>query len=78
MVKFLEVLRIVTALLPIIRELVQTLEGMEGDGATKLKTVLEALRTAYMSTMSAGIDWEVIEPLVRGAIENILTLIRKK
>lgn len=78
MVKFLEVLRIVTALLPIIRELVQTLEGMEGDGATKLKTVLEALRAAYMSTMSAGIDWEVIEPLVRGAIENILTLIRKK
>ncbi len=76
--EFIQILRVVSLLLPIIRELVASLEGIEGDGPTKLRVVLDALRTAYESTMSAGIDWAKLEPIVRSVIENVLTLIRSK
>lgn len=62
---FISLLSVVQALLPIVVNLVKSLEDVDGDGPSKLQTVLTAVKTAYDQTMTSGIDWSKIEPVIK-------------
>lgn len=60
-------------------ELIKTLEalgGGTGSGKEKLETVILACRTFVEQAKDAGIKWEMLEPLVRSTVENLLRVVR--
>ena len=77
---YINLLKAFVALLPIIVEMVRTLDdigGGEGTGKEKLALVIETVKAAFEQVKDIGISWERLEPLVRAAVERILKIIRR-
>lgn len=80
MMSYINLLQAFAALLPVIIDLVRTLESVgntAGTGAEKLSLVLTAVKTAFERLQSSDVTWERLEPLVKVAVEGILKIIRK-
>ena len=76
--KYIELLKVIVALIPIIADLVKALDGIgggAGTGAEKLQIVLDAVKAALDKAGSA-VDWGALEPIIKGIIERILKITR--
>ena len=72
----LAVLRALAVLLPVILELLKSLDSLPGNGADKLAVALKAVETAFSQVQGLSIDWATFKPVVEKLIDPLLSLIR--
>lgn len=77
MVNFLNILRVVVALIPLVTDLVRQIEAaipQSGQGAAKLEMVRQMLQSTYDKANDATVAFEQIWPTVQSLVASLVTI----
>lgn len=78
--QFIQMAKIIATLLPVIIDLVASLDAIAtqtGTGKDKLALVLDLVRKAFDDLKAIDIPWEKIEPYVKMVVEGAIKLVRR-
>ena len=76
MLQFIEIFKLIVSLLPIIIELVQTIENSipgSSNGKVKLEAVKNIISSTYQVTSNATVTFEQLWPSIQTVIGSIVT-----